>query len=785
MTAKYQEQPSQVNRLNVILLIVPLCWIVYANSLGNGFVFDDFRTVVNDPDIRTLNLTQVFSTWFRPVRTLSLTIDYWLWGLNPAGFHLTNVLIHSVNSFLIFLVAFKITDAARTSLFAALLFAVHPIQTDAVAYISGRRDILFALFYLAGFYAYIRFRESRRRWWLILCGTAFVLSVLTKEMGVTLPAVLLLWEIYRRWQTESELSVARQLIHRVRETIPAVKWELIIGGVIVAGLLVRYTLGTGRGLGSPRAAMLEYWGGSLWLNLLTVTTVYAHYLKQIFAPVTLIASYQGAFPIAQSLLEWRVLLSLALLFVILGVGFLFLKRDKLISFAIAFYFITLLPVSHLIPHHELVAEHYLYLSMFGISLAVGHLINRLAERSATGKKIAYVGCALLVLSLSARTIVRNRDWKDGFTLWSVTAQAVPLSPRAQYNLGVEYQRRGRLVEAMACFRKAIELDPNHNLAYNNLASVYMMQAKFEEALKILQQAVTIRERASDPALWGNPTRRVTLLRRNLAKCYLQLRQPENALKEAQHAITLLPIEPAGYLALGEIQELEKQIDAAMETYQKGLAKQPTSVDLRLALARLHSRNSRLDEAVKEWQLVLKGQPQNATANLNLGIYFLSKEETNRAVRHLRFAALGLTESQVTQAVREAIAPYTPPQSLRLMVQALSLFNLPERALAVCEEAVRQFPADRELRLELASLYTVTQKVDAAVAEWQTILKSHPNDFHANLNLGAYHLSKGDKTAADRYLNLALTNAQNDAHRKQVQAMINQVRQGQPHSHPGS
>jgi tetratricopeptide (TPR) repeat protein len=744
--------------------------------------------IVNDPTVQTFNFTEIITNWFRPVRTLSLTIDYLLWGLNPAGYHLTNILIHSVNSFLVFVLALKIAGDARTSLLAALLFAVHPIQTDAVTYISGRRDILFTLFYLLSFYSYIRFREENR-WRLAATSLiAFVLSLLTKEMAVTLPVVLLLWEVYTRWETEMNLSVARQLMQRIWETAKARKWELIVGGVMATGIVARYVIGEGKGMGSARASKMEYWGGNFWTNFLTVATVHVHQLKQIIAPVTLVASYQGAFPIAQSLFEWRVMLSLAILLGIFSVGFYCLKRDKLISFAIAFYFITLLPVSHIIPHHELLAEHYLYLPMFGFSLLIGHFMSRLAQRSPAWKKIAYVSFGLIVILLSARTVVRNHDWKDAFTLWSVTHQAVPTSPRAAYNLGVEYERRQDYDRAIACFQKTIELDPNHTPAYNNLAGAYMTQGKFAEALKIYQRALMIRDRPSDPALWGRSRRLYAIIRRNTAKAYLHLGQPENALREAKQAINVLPIDPASYLLLGEIHQAQNQVEAAIKAYREGLrrVRSDAANELRLALAGLYARNHRWDEAIKEWQTVLQSQPRNPAANVSLAVYFLAKEDSQKSAQYLRSASANpLPDDQLKEILQQAAAPYPPLQSYALIAETYQNLNRYDRAIAACQEGLSQYPTDRTLRLKLAFLYAATKDLEKAAAEWQTVIKTYPDDFLANYNLGAYHLTKGDKATADRHLNIALANASDEAQRQQVQAIIEQMKQGHQHSHAGS
>lgn len=764
------------------LLIAPLCWIIYANSLGNDFVFDDLFTVVNNRAVLDFSFSRLLTDWFRPIRDLSLAIDYWLWGLNPSGFRLTNILLHSFNSFLVFLVALNILRTPRAALLASLFFAVHPVQTEAVAYISGRRDVLFAFFYLLSFYSFMRFKQTNAGKYAGCALVTFLLSLMTKEMAVTLPLIILLWELYERWPSPVKGRIFRRLFDHTRAVVRANRWVLVGAALLLAGLVIRYAV-EGRGLGSTRALRLDYWGGSVWHNMLTVLTVHAHYLKLLVAPVTLVASYQGAFPIATSLFQERVLIAILVLAVPLSLMMYGLFREKQFAFAWAFYFIALLPVSQIIPHHELLAEHYLYLPMFGFSLFVGHLFWRLSQRQRVWRKIALSGFIIILVALSARTVVRNRDWKSGFTLWRATYQAVPNSPRAAYNLGVEYSRRQEIDQAIFYFRRAIELDPSHVLAYNNLAAALLAKGEAKEALAVLRRALKLNPKR-DPTIWGRRLSIYRMIYRNMAKCYLRLGQPDKALEAAERALDQMGGDVASFILLAQIYARLHRLDDAIAACQRGLDLFPTAEDLHAELASLWVTSGHIEEAVPHWQAILKKDPTHPQANIHLALRAIDRGDRKSAGRYLHQALrAAISEQQFHAMLVDAASVYSRQRSFHLLAEAYEMIDQPSRAINVCREGLEQYPRDRELRLKLALLYVAQQKPDQAAEQWQRVITEYPTDFLAHLNLGIYYLSKGDAERGRVHLTLALEHAPNEAGRRQVREIMQRLKSPPPSSPP--
>jgi tetratricopeptide (TPR) repeat protein len=463
-----------------ILSLVVIAFVVYANSFGNDFVFDDIYLVQGNQQLRSLDFSLLLRS-YRPLRDFSYAIDFAVWGEGPFGFHLTNLLLHTGNVLLVFALVRRLTEDLASAVLAGLIFAVHPIQTDAVTYISGRRDLLFSFFYLSAFHSYISYYRSQVRLRAALFFTMFVvfwaMSLLSKEMAASLPILIFVWHYCNAWQGAT--SWWRQILPTAGRTFARDKWFWISFALLGTAFAFYSVLFKGA---SARARNLEYWGGSFYSNALTVTRVHAWYLKQLVYP-TPIAQYLGVFEPSQSALEWRFALSFLLVGGVLMYGFWLLNRDRLMAFAVFSYFVLLLPVSHIIPHHELLADHYLYLPMMSFALFVALLIRKLANRGKTVRTVVYSAAAIILVILATMTVIQNRVWKNERSLWTANLKAAPNSPRAALNLGNTYQDT-EPAKAEALFKRALGLNPTPQIKrtlYDRLAVLLIQQEKFEEA----------------------------------------------------------------------------------------------------------------------------------------------------------------------------------------------------------------------------------------------------------------------------------------------------------------
>jgi tetratricopeptide (TPR) repeat protein len=459
----------------------------YANSLSNGFVFDDRPIILDNRLLRSLaNLPHLLTASYRPLRDISHAIDFALWGERAAGFHLTNVLIHLANSLLVFALVRRLMGGVIAALIAALVFALHPLQPDAVAYVSGRRDVLFSLFYLAGFHCYLTYRSHRRVVWLALFVLCWALSLMAKEMAATLPAVIFLWNFCAAFEPGGGHRLKR-FIRAARAAFSRDRWlymALAAGAVAYAWFMI-FVKG-----GSVLARDgFKYWGGSFTANLLLALRVQAWYLKQLVWPTPFV-QYKGTFDIVTSFWDWRVIVAVFAVGAVLAGGLWALDRHRLAAFAVLSYFVLLLPVSQIVPHHELAADHYLYLPLMSFALLAAVVCERLAARGLRAKQMVYATVAIVVLAFAAMTVFRNRVWKDDLTLWQTNYQEAPDSIRAVSSLAKAYATTnpGR---AEALYRRCIEVDPTYGPAYYSLALLCRSRDKAREAEALVRAGLLL------------------------------------------------------------------------------------------------------------------------------------------------------------------------------------------------------------------------------------------------------------------------------------------------------
>jgi tetratricopeptide (TPR) repeat protein len=610
-------------------LLVLVVFLLYANSLGNQFVFDDIDLLA-DPNIKKPVGWGVFiSDSYRPLRTISYALDYALWGLNPVGFRLTNIAVHAVNCVLALFVARRVVGGATLpALAAALVFAVHPAQVESVAYISGRRDVLFTLFYLAAFLCYTRFSEAQtaraRVGWLAGAGVGFVLSLMSKEMAASLPLVCLLWDVFRA-TAPSEAGERPRLVDSLtrlaRERAP------VYGAASVALLaFAYYTLFVRDATSRVRSGGdVEFWGGSLLNNLLTVPLTYAHYAKVAVWPQTLAAQYYGAFAPASGIGDPRVIP--ALLFVLglaAAAGYLILRTShREAGFGIAWFLLAVLPASQIIPHHEIVADHYLYLPLVGVGLvaAGGLQAIRSAGWPAVWRRAAYGAALVVLLALCARTILRNFDWRDQLSLWTATYAAVPDSPRASYNLGLEMTRQGEHRRAIELYKEAIAADPEWFPAHRNLASSYAVLGRYDEAKQAYKAALKMDLEAAARRWHTRPDYLRGALETEIAILDWRLGNTAAARDALAAVIAWNPDFVRAQDVYAGVLADRGELDATIEQYRQRVAAEPDNPSLRLTLAGLLWGANLQDEAYEHLTYVLPRKPDSCMAHLLLGMYY--------------------------------------------------------------------------------------------------------------------------------------------------------------------
>lgn len=478
-----------------ILLITIALPLIYGNIYHAEFIFDDYVNIVDKPGINSfipsldgaVNAATEQPNGGRWLPNLSFAVNYYLGGGNPFGFHIVNIFIHIVNSLLCYYLcvttlnfpALKNTfkHKEEIALIATLLWAVHPLQTNAVTYIVQRMTSMSTLFYLSALLCYIygrlKFKERIRSTLLFTAGILFwIMALKSKENTFILPAILFAYELFflnpPDWKKDYRKLLA---------------WSLVSLAVI-AGCIV-FFLGTN----IWDHIIQSYVGRNFTMpeRLLTESRILFFYISLLVYPFPARLNLNHDFSISHAIFSPpQTALSLAGLAVMIALIPLLFKRYRLISFAIVWFLGNLLIESTIVPL-ELIYEHRLYLPAIIPLLAAVATAYRFSEKKPW---LARTSCILIIVLFSLWTWQRNEIWHDNIRLWNDVISKSPQNARAQNNLGVANNRLGDKRGAEKHFARAIEADPEYRVAYQSLASLYISQNRLKEAERILQKALT-------------------------------------------------------------------------------------------------------------------------------------------------------------------------------------------------------------------------------------------------------------------------------------------------------
>ena len=442
--------PSMQDKSRRVAVILAACVLAaYANALGGPFQFDDYNVIVHNSAVHSLSAWWQSMPGIRPLLKLSYAAN-WIAGGDAAGFHAVNVVLHGLNALLVFAILRRLLvrmnlggDSATLAFWVAALFALHPAQTEAVTYISGRSVCLMASFEFAALLAFLKADDGPRPViWRIVSVVFMVLALAVKENAWSLPMALLLCEALRsgwRWRA----ALARTAGH----------WAVLIA------------------LGAAVVMIPGYWRlleGSiqtrtLWENLLTQI----HGLSYLIAAplLSLTLNIDPDLP-AQTSWTPRLAGEAALLTGAIAIAFWQWRRRPWLGFGILWFFAMLLPTNSILPRLDVANDRQLYLAMMGPAL-----ILVVACRRVLPAKSALPALVVLCMTLGVFTILRNASYFSEVVLWQDAAAKSPDKARAFNNLGYAFQQTGRFEDARVAYQRALALDPAHDKARHNLSNL--------------------------------------------------------------------------------------------------------------------------------------------------------------------------------------------------------------------------------------------------------------------------------------------------------------------------
>ena len=488
------------------LLILILGSLVYGNHLQNPFQFDTVAYITNhhrlDNINEQLNINYLFKEFVhRGLFQISLAFNVHLDGFRPFGYHLINLSLHFINSMLVYFITCRTWCYLRTidcqtkenetrfvALFTAVLFLIHPIQTESVIYIMSRSEVFAGTFYLSSFLLFQIYlvkgspiKTAFKALVIFIISIAFILGFSVKQTVITLPLMLLLYFLFGQ---ESESASIRWLKKR--------KWG--IGFFLLVGLsLLFHKLLTdelfliGESTAGEDIGRLNY-------MLTQPSVIFYYYLKLLLFPINL-----NIDPDIQLVTEWWSWKFITALIGIAGIIYFSyrVKENRLLLYFICWFLVVLSPSSSIITLSDLAAEHRTYLASYSFYAVIAYCVYKvphlvLFNHSISCKNIILVISIFVSIIFSGLTIQRNLIWSSEVMLWNDTLKKSPQKIRPVINLAHAYTTTGNVDLAVEYFEKALELNPNIFATNYNLGNLYLKRGREEDALRLLQTAALIR-----------------------------------------------------------------------------------------------------------------------------------------------------------------------------------------------------------------------------------------------------------------------------------------------------
>ena len=649
-----------------------LTFLVFLPDLRNGFVnWDDNLYVYDNVFIRTINSD--FFIWafsdvrrasnWHPLTWISHAFDYAMWGPNPLGHHLSNNLLHAANAFLVVLVVMRLLASWRVGKLTSshnsvppgksgtlpnesgkrpdfphdvdhspftichshlivagvtgLLFGVHPLHVESVAWISERKDLLCGMFFLLSLHMYLGYadgsgKEGLRDWRYLASLGFFVLALLSKPMAVTLPAVLLILDWYPLGRIPSWGAIRGAIL----EKLPFIVFS------VASSVMTIHAQG-------PEAQPLETF--PLFTRLLVGAFALVSYVWKMALPQNLNPFYSYPQDVALSSLKYLV--PVLLVIGLTAAAWAAANRRRMWLAVWGYYVITLLPVLGIIQvGNQGMADRYTYLPSLGPFLIAGLAFAWLYEKGSEMKKwglaisIIGVGVVGVFVLISYLTIMQIRVWRDEFTLWNYVIKQEPGKTFVAYNnRGIAYSNRGEYDRAVQDYNTAIAMKPDYFTAYNNRGVAFSRIGSYERAIEDFGRAIALNPNFDDAY-------------NNRGIAHEKTGQFENAMEDFRKAIVLNPVSEKAYVNRGVTYQKVGMLDQAIEDFNTAITINPNSYTAYNNRGICFNKKGILERAIEDYTTAIAINPRFKEAYYNRGMSYYKKGLEDRAREDIRRAA---------------------------------------------------------------------------------------------------------------------------------------------------
>jgi len=547
---------------------------------------------------------------WHPVTMLSHMLDYHMYGMEPGCHFLTNVLFHTLNTVLLFFLLKNTTGYLWRSAFVAILFALHPLHVESVAWISERKDVLSTFFWLLTIRSYTHYSRYSVLKRYIIVMLFLILGLMTKPMLVTLPFVLILFDFWPLKRHETEGFTCSRIFY---EKIPL--FILIVASSIITMIYQQK--------GGAVKTIASY---PFYIRIENAIVSYIAYIGKILWPFRLAAYYPhtGEPPFLQ------IVVSLAILFFIILLSLYYSKKKPWFIFGWFLYLGTLVPVIGFVQvGSQALADRYTYIPSIGIFIMLVWTIADFFSKYRYKKAGATIATVSIISILIILSWLQTSYWQNSITLFKHALNVTANNHIAHNNLGLALKKSGKTKKAISHYKKSIDIKPGYVIAHNNLGVALSETGNIEEAIKHYATAIKIMPEFINPHI-------------NLASIFLDTGKPEKAVDECRKALKVSSEKPELFIILGDALSALEKTDRAAEQYKKAISIDPYSTIAHNRFGAFLFKNNKIDRALSHFKKALTIEPGNknfqanyTTALNTLALMHASKNDFNKAVFYFK------------------------------------------------------------------------------------------------------------------------------------------------------
>jgi tetratricopeptide (TPR) repeat protein len=679
-------------KLSLILLVFgALIFFIYSGTFLSPFIFDDTARIEENPHIRLtqFSLTDVVTAGFkssktRPIAFISFALNYYFHQYDPWGYHLVNIIIHILAGFILYLflkttltlpsVGFRYQRPGLIAFFAALVWLVHPVQTQSVTYIVQRMNSLASMLFILSFWFYIKGRlvEAGQRRWLWFAGSAltWLVSLGCKQISVTLPFLIYVYEWY------FFQNLGKDWFKRSLKYVLGLVALVVLIALIYTGFNPWEKIGRLNDYAQNEFTILQ--------RSLTQFRVVMYYISLLFYPHPSRLNLDYDFALSYSLINpVTTFFSLIIIMVLVSLAFFLAPKQRLISFCILWFFANLIIESSIIPL-AIIFEHRLYLpSMLAILIPV-----ILAYRYIKPEKLLISILCALVIICAYWTFERNRDWKDDLSIWTDTVKKSPGKARPHINLGKALAKRDMLDAAIDHYATASSIKPDYAKIYYNLGNALAKKAKAKEAIENYNKALQLKPNVPE-------------FHNNLGSVLAGQGRIDRAIAHFSEALRINPDYAEAHFNLAGVLFEKGMTSEAIKHYAEATRLNPGSGEAFYNLGIALEEKGQTGEAIKHFFEALRINPDYSEAYYNLGLAFQKQGRQSEAIKHYE-SALAIQPKFIA--------------ALNNLAVLYAIEKKYEKAISLFKKTVSLQPDNPGTYYNIARIYAVQNRVDDCI-EW--------------------------------------------------------------------